>query len=240
MISWWFRLLGKCKRIIVCGDCIGSASLPWVITELAHVRRATLIFLLIPTCPLTWTDGYHLLAYSSTPDRACVAYGFRDVDIIWFCDLDVSTRIFRQPGTCQTIFIINNHEASVVLFFHSLHKPLGLWRALRALVWWDRLLNGALHVPLGIPDTRLLNDHAWLLFLWRQHYWESGFLVEFLGYTFRGERMHRLYGGSMLLRHAFGTPKGTLILATYYYFAWLWVGAHSSALHLVLHFDQLL
>ena len=115
---------------------------------------------------------------------------------------------------------------------------MGLGRAFRALVRRDRLFDGALHEPLGIPDTRLLYDDAWLL-LWWQHYWESWFLVEFLGHTFWSERMHRLYRGSVLLWHAFWAPKGTLILTTYNNLAWL-VRADSPALHLVLHFDQLL
>ena len=117
--------------------------------------------LFVPTSPLIRANFYDLLADSPSPNRACIANGFRNVDIIDFgllCHLNVSTRIFRQPWTCQTIFIISNHEASIILFFLPLHEPLGLGRAFRALVWRDRLFNGALYKPLGVPDTRLLYD----------------------------------------------------------------------------------
>ena len=156
-------MLGKCKGIIIFGLCIGSASLPRVFTELARIGRTSLILLFIPTKPLTRANRNNLLADSPSPYRACIAYGFRNVDIIalgLFCHLNVGTRIFSQPGTCQTIFVINNHEASIVLFLSPHHEPMGLGRAFRALVRRDRLFDGALHEPLGIPDTRLLNDDA--------------------------------------------------------------------------------
>ena len=67
---------------MIFGVCVGRASLSRVITELARIGRAALIFLIIPTSPLVRANRNDLLIDSPSPYGADVANGFRYIDII--------------------------------------------------------------------------------------------------------------------------------------------------------------